>query len=137
MAWQQAKLGWPRSLAFSFTTITMDIFGRLPVGGSEVIDIHGELGGLLQWAMMAFSIYALTLGMGQLFRRADLVRLLGSLSAWQRLSNTAARLNLVAAVLGGLPIEDDWLFERFCCSPASFADKRQTGPSAARPAAIA
>ncbi len=85
-------------------------FGRLPLGGSEeVIDIHGELGGLLQWALIAFALYSLTLGMARLFHRADLGRMVRSLPAWQRLANTAALLSLAAAVLSGLPMEDDWL----------------------------
>ncbi len=87
-------------------------FGRLLIGGSEeVIDIHGELGGLLQWALIAFALYSLTLGMGRLFRPADLGRMMRSLPAWQRLTNTAALLSLAAAVLSGLPMEDDWLMD--------------------------
>ena len=85
-------------------------FGRLPLGGSEqVIDLHGDVGGLLQWVLVPFALYSLTLGVRRLFRPADLGRMVGSLPALQRLINTAALLSLAAAVLSGLPMEDDWL----------------------------
>ena len=85
-------------------------FGHLPLGGSEeVIDLHGDIGGLLQWVLIPFALYSLTLGVRRLFRPADLGRMVSSLPAWQRLTNTAALLSLAAAVLSGLPMEDDWL----------------------------
>lgn len=85
-------------------------FGRLPLGGSEeIIDLHGDLGGLLPWVVIPFALYSLTLGIRRLFRPADLGWILGSLPAWQRLTNTAALLGLAAAVLSDLPMDDDWL----------------------------
>lgn len=84
-------------------------YGRMPLGGSEeIIDLHGDLGGLLPWVVIPFALYSLTLGIRRLFRPADLGRMVGSLPAWQRLTNTAALLGLAAAVLSGLPMDDDW-----------------------------
>jgi hypothetical protein len=87
-------------------------FGRLPLWGSEqLIELHGDLGGLLPWVLVPFALYALTLGAHRLLRPADLGRLAGSPPAWQRLTNTAALLGLAAGVLSGLPMEGDWLEE--------------------------
>lgn len=87
-------------------------FGRLPLGGSEeVVDLHGDLGGLLQWVLIPFALYSLTLGVRRLCRSADLGRMVGSLPARQRLTNTAALLSLAAAGLSGLPMNDVWLMD--------------------------
>jgi len=75
----------------------------------EAVFIRVSLSGLLQWVLVQFALYSLTLGVCRLFPPADLGLMVGSLPAWQRLTNTAALLSLAAAVLSGLPMEDDWL----------------------------
>jgi len=75
----------------------------------EAVFIRVSQSGLLQWVLVQFALYSLTLGVCRLFPPADLGLMVGSLPAWQRLTNTAALLSLAAAVLSGLPMEDDWL----------------------------